>query len=76
MGHRNWRPAFQSHAGLRVTLVDKVACAVFTLAALCGYAQLQLDIVKTLALASEQGNLFIRHAMTNANNHWKESGEK
>jgi len=76
MGYRNRHPAFESHAGLRVTLVDKVACAVFTLAALCGYAQLQLDIVKTLALASEQGNLFIRHAMTNANNHWKESGEK
>jgi hypothetical protein len=73
-GHGNGHPALVGHVGLGVALVDDLAGTVFATSALAGNAQFKLDVVKALALAGVQSNLFLGHAAANANNHGK-SGE-
>lgn len=68
-GQRNGLPRCRCQAGLSMALVDDFAGAVFALATLRSDPQLELDVVKPLALAGVQSNLFLGHPVANTNNH-------
>ena len=52
-----------------VALRNDVARAPFTLAALRGYAQLELDLFKAHACACVAGDVAVRDAVANTDNH-------
>jgi hypothetical protein len=57
------------HGRHAVALGDHVAGAVFTLAALGGHAQLELDIVKTHPGTRMARDLAVRHSTANTDDH-------
>ena len=57
----------------RRALRHDVAGTIFAPAALCGYAQLELNVVKSHASARMTGDFTVRNAVADTDNHWTES---
>lgn len=55
--------------GAGVALCHQIAGAAFTVAALGGNTQFQLDFIKTHACPGEAGNLAVRDAVADADDH-------